>query len=166
MNNKWCWKRLRLAVPRLHKPALSGLLVVVGTVCSVPARADVPAWMRSAASTPIVKYSDDTDAVLLYDETTIVVKDSGDVSSVHRQVYRILRPAGRDRGVVDVFFDKDTRLLSLKAWCLPAGGGKEYEVKEKDALETQVSEDSLFSDTRRKILRIPAAEPGAVVAFE
>jgi len=133
---------------------------------AAPARADAPAWMRSAASNPIPKYSDDTNAVLLYDETTIVVKDAGEVHSIHRRVYRILRPAGRDRGLFDVFFDKDTKILSMKAWSLPVGGGKEYEVKEKDAIETQITDGELFSDTRHRILRIPAAEQGATVAYE
>jgi len=80
--------------------------------------------------------------------------------------YRILRSSGRDRGVFDVSFNKDTKILSMKAWSLPAGGGKEYEVKEKDAVETQLTEGELYSDTRRRILRIPASEPGATVAYE
>src|ERR1035437_4876982 len=91
-----------------------------------PARADVPAWMRTAASNPIPTYSDGTKTVLLYDETTIVVKDAREVHSIHRRVYRILRPAGRDRGLFDVSFDKDTKILNMKAWSLPAGGGKEF----------------------------------------
>lgn len=131
-----------------------------------PARADVPAWMRTAASNPIPKYSDGTKTVLLYDETTIVVKDAGEVHSIHRRVYRILRPAGRDRGLFDVSFDKDTKILNMKAWSLPAGGGKEFEVKEKDAVETQITEGELYSDMRHRILRIPAAEPGTTVAYE
>jgi hypothetical protein len=133
---------------------------------AAPARGDVPDWLSSAASAPIPKYSDETQAVLLYDETKIVVKDAGEVHAIHRRVYRILHPAGRDRGVFDIAFDKDTKVLSMRAWCLPAGGGKEYEVKEKDAVETQLTEEALFSDTRHRILRIPASEPGATIAYE
>lgn len=141
-------------------------MAVLAILVPSPARADVPAWLRTAASNPIPKYSDETQAVLLYDETTIVVKDAGDIHSIHRRVYRILRPGGRDRGVFAVSFDKDTKVLNMKAWCLPAGGGKEYEVKEKDAVETQLTESDLYSDTRHRILSIPASEPGATVAYE
>ena len=141
-------------------------MAILVILVPAPARGDVPAWLRSAASSPIPKYSDETQAVLLYDETTIVVKDAGEVHAIHRRVYRILHPGGRDRGVFDVSFDKDTKVLNMKAWCLPAGGGKEYEVKEKDAVETQLTEGELFSDTRHRILRIPATEPGATVAYE
>ncbi len=54
----------------------------------------------------------------------------------------------------------------MKAWSLPAGGGKEFEIKEKDAVEAQITDGELFSDTRHRILRIPASEPGATVAYE
>jgi hypothetical protein len=142
------------------------LLAAVAFLTSAPARADVRPWLRSAASASIPKYPDDTQAVLLYDETTVVVKDAGEVHAIHRRVYRILRPGGRGRGVFDVPFDKDTKILNMKAWSLPAGGGKEYEIKEKDAVETQLTEGELYSDTRHRILSIPAAEPGATVAYE
>jgi len=141
-------------------------VAVVALMWSAPARADVPAWMRSVASNPLPKYSAETNAVLLYDETTIAVKDAGEVHSIHRRVYRILRPSGRDRGVFNVSFDKETKVISMRAWSLPANGGKEFEVKEKDAVETQLTEGDLYSDTRHRILRIPAADPGATVAYE
>ena len=94
------------------------------------------------------------------------MKDAGEVHSIHRRVYRILRPSGRDRGVFNVSFDKETKVISMRAWSLPANGGTEFEVKEKDAVETQLTEGDLYSDTRHRILRIPAADPGATVAYE
>src|SRR5882762_9420937 len=166
MNNKSCL-RLRLTKGvRIRELGAFAALAALALAWPVPASADVPAWMRSAASNPLPKYSAETNAVLLYDETTIAVKDAGEVHSIHRRVYRILRPGGRDRGVFDVSFDKDTKVVSMRAWSLPANGGKEFEVKEKDAVETQVTEGELYSDTRHRILRIPAADPGATVAYE
>lgn len=141
---------------------LAAALVLV----AAPARAEIPAWLSTAAATSLPKYSDNTQAVLLYDETRIVVKDANEVHSIHRRVYRILHPSGRDRGVFDVPFDKDTKIFSMRGWCLPAGGGKEYEVKEKDAADTQITEGELYSDLHHRILRIPAAEPGATIAYE
>jgi len=165
MNNKWCSKAPDSSI-RIRGFSRLVALAAFAILAAVPARADVPPWIRAAASNPIAKYSDETDAVRLYDETTIVVKDAGEVHSIHRRVYRILRPSGRDRGMFDVAFDKDTKIISMKAWCLPAAGGKEYEVKEKDAIETQLTEGELFSDTRHRVLRIPAAEPNATIAYE
>ena len=165
MTNKSCSK-FPDSVMWFRKLAFLALMAVMPILAPTSAHADVPAWLRSAASSSIPKYSDETQAVLLYDETTIVVKDAGEVRAIHRRVYRILHPGGRDRGVFDVPFDKDTKVLNMKAWCLPSGGGKEYEVKEKDAVETQLTEGELFSDTRHRILRIPASEPGATVGYE
>jgi hypothetical protein len=162
MNNKWFWK----APGRIKSFGFIAALCATSFGASAPARADSPAWMHAAASAPVQKYSDDTKAVLLYDETTIIVKDAGEVRSIRRRVYRILRSAGRDRGTFDVFFDKDTKILGMKAWSYPAGGGKEYEIKDKDAVETQLTEGELYSDTRHRILRIPAADPGAVIGYE
>ena len=99
MNNKSC-SRVRLTKGNRTRDLVAFTAVaVVALVWSAPARADVPAWMRSVASNPLPKYSAETNAVLLYDETTIAVKDAGEVHSIHRRVYRILRPSGRDRGV-------------------------------------------------------------------
>src|SRR5579863_405438 len=165
MNNK-SYSRPRNSVTRASKFALLLPTAALVFLVAAPARAEVPPWLRSAASSAVPKYADETQAVLLYDETTIVVKDAGEIHAIHRRVYRILRPAGRDRGVFDVPFDKDTKILNMRAWSLPAGGGKEYEVKEKDAVETQLTEGDLYSDTRHRILRIPASEPGATVAYE
>jgi transglutaminase-like putative cysteine protease len=162
MNNRLFWKVIDAVVRTGGCAALAALCLFLST----PARADVPAWMRTAASNPLPKYSDDTKAVLLYDETTIVVKDAGEIHSIHRRVYRILRTAGRDRGLIDVSFDKDSKIISMKAWTLPAGGGKEYEVKEKDAVETQMIDGELYTDTRLRRLRIPAADPGSTIAYE
>jgi hypothetical protein len=164
MNNKSCSKFPDSVIRVCRLAAM--VTVAAAFLVPAPARADVPPWLRSAASSPIPTYPDETQAVLLYDETTVVVKDAGEVHAIHRRVYRILRSGGRDRGVFDVSFDKDTKILNMKAWSLPAGGGKEYEVKEKDAVETQLTEGDLYSDTRHRILRIPASEPGATVAYE
>lgn len=163
MNNKSYSKfPSEAARARLSAWWLAAILALV----AAPARAEIPAWLSTAAATSIPKYSDNTQAVLLYDETRIVVKDANEVHSIHRRVYRILHPGGRDRGVFDVPFDKDTKIFNMRGWCLPASGGKEYEVKEKDAADTQITEGELYSDLRHRILRIPAAEPGATIAYE
>jgi len=47
--------------------------------------------------------------------------------------------------------------------------GKDYEVKEKDSIETSlpgVANGELVSDLRAKLLEIPAAEPGNIVGYE
>ncbi|MGC2732049.1 MAG: DUF3857 domain-containing protein, partial [Candidatus Sulfotelmatobacter sp.] len=55
---------------------------------------------------------------------------------------------------------------SLHGWCIPAQG-KDYEVKEKDAIESAyVPNFVLASDAKVKILQIPAADVGNIVGYE
>jgi hypothetical protein len=42
----------------------------------------------------------------------------------------------------------------------------EYEVKEKDAIETAAFNETLYEDTRHKVIEIPGAEVGSIVGFE
>ncbi len=121
MNNQWCSK-VRDNRIRFGRIITLGALAALALLAAIPARADVPAWMRSAASNPIPKYSDETNAVLLYDETTIVVKDAGEVHSIHRRVFRILRPSGRSRGVFDVLHSKQGHEDPQHEGMVPARG--------------------------------------------
>ena len=129
------------------------------------ARADVPSWMQAAATQPLPAYPADTDAVLLLDEQVTTVKDSGEIDTVYRRVFKILRTEGKRFGTVSVYFDSETRLTYLKGWAI-AGDGERYEVKEKEAIETSPFADFLYQDTRLKLLVIPAANPGNVIGYE
>lgn len=143
------------------------LLLVLGWILatSLTAHAGAPEWLRAAARMPVPSYPADVDAVMLLDEQITTVTDKGEIKTLYRRAFKILRPQGRDHGDVVVFFDSETKLTFLKGWSIPAQGG-EYEVKEKDAFEVGISDVSLYDDTRRKVLTIPAADPGNVVGYE
>ena len=83
-----------------------------------------------------------------------------------RVAFKILRPEGRGRETVDVFFHPTRKITSLRGWCIPAQG-KDYEVKDKDATESSATEGfEVFSDIKYKQLKIPAPDPGNVVGYE
>ncbi|MBZ5537003.1 MAG: DUF3857 domain-containing protein [Acidobacteriia bacterium] len=128
-------------------------------------RAAAPEWLRTAARESLPNYPKETVAVLLLSEQMTTVRENGEIETLYRRAYKILRPEARERyGTFAVDFDKDTRLSNMKAWCLPATGN-EFEVKEKDAVETGFSEE-LYNDTHHKVLTIPAAVPGNVIGYE
>ena len=82
--------------------------------------------------------------------------------------YKILRPSGRDYGIVAVSFNPHRKITGLRGWCIPAQG-KDYEVKDKEAIEValpKVAGSELISDVKDKLLQIPAADPGNVVGYE
>jgi hypothetical protein len=146
---------------------MKSLRVVLALLAfSGAALAGVPDWFRQAAAEPVPAHSAETEAVVLLDEGRTVVKDSGEIRGYYRIVYKILRPQGREIGNIRLCSDSDTRIGSLKAWSLTAQG-VEYEIKEKDAVETGFEGGGeLFSDMRCKQLVIPGADVGSVIGYE
>ena len=175
MNSKSCFN---LEQPRPASRWLSGaqcsaalvLFYVLATlVCPPVANAgDAPAWMRAMVNAPLPKYDEKTDAVLLYSEEILNVQPNGKIKSTERRVYRILRPNGRRFGKIVTYFDSETRITSIRGWCIPAQG-KDYEVKDKEAQELgldDIENGILMTDQRVKVLQIPAADIGNTVGFE
>jgi hypothetical protein len=147
---------------------MSAGLLAVGLCCIAPlalAADKAPDWMHDAARQTLPAYPPETVAVVLLDECVTTVKENGEIETLYRRAYKILRPEARDEyGGVAVDFDAETKLSYLKAWAIPPTG-PEYQVNEKDALETGWSEE-LYSDKRHKLLQFPAVIPGSVVGFE
>jgi hypothetical protein len=129
---------------------------------------DAPSWMHAQVTVPLPAHDDKTAAVMLYAETILSVEPDRRFKRTERRVYKILRPEGAAYGIVRVDFNARVRITDLHAWCIPTDG-KDYEVKEKDAVESGligVAGGELMTDIRSKLLRIPAAKPGSIVGFE
>src|SRR5580692_6804601 len=141
---------------------LSSIVLLCMALAPGAARAaDAPQWMHALVNVPLPPHDERTDAVLLYYEEILNVQSNGKIKTIERRAYKILRPGGRERGTIYASYDSETRITGLRGWCIPALG-KDYEVKDKDVLETSLSvlNGELASDSRLKILRIPAPDPG------
>lgn len=149
-------------VSRASKLALAVLLSIA---CGPAAQAAVPDWLRSLAQAPLPSYKPETKAVVLLDEETTTVSESGEIHTVYRRAVKILRPNGRGEGTISVHYDSETKLTWLKGWSITASG-QEYEVKEKEAIETNAVGDATYTDNRMKVLMIPGAEVGSVIGYE
>ena len=158
LNNNWIPNPL----PRAISAAL--FLILVALLAPTPAHADAPAWLTAVAHNTYPGVPAETNAVVLYDEQETTVQPNGDIETMYRRAYLILRPDGKQYGMVVVPFDNETKITWMKAWCIPKEG-KNYELKEKDAVEVG-DLDSFYSDNRSKMLEIPAATPGNVVGYE
>ncbi|MGB8013584.1 MAG: DUF3857 and transglutaminase domain-containing protein [Terriglobales bacterium] len=142
-------------------------------VCSVTlvaraaASGDAPQWMHALAGVPLPAHEEKTDAVLLYSETNVTVLSQDRIKKHVREAYKILRPEGREHGIVGIDFSPSKKITSLHGWCIPAQG-KDYEVKEKDAIDVAAPAEGgyLFEDTKYRVLRIPAPDPGNIVGYE
>jgi hypothetical protein len=171
MRNKSYCSRERRALPTSWKiaRALVGIAAsMLAWVSPAVAGGDAPQWMHSLVNAPLPAHDDKTDAVLLFSEKTVTVLSVDKIKKTVRVAYKILRPGGRDYGVVAVSFNPHQKITSLHGWCIPAQG-KDYEVKDKDALEVslpKVEGSELVSDVKDKLLRIPAPDPGNIVGYE
>jgi predicted transglutaminase-like cysteine proteinase len=135
---------------------------------SLPAMAgDAPSWMKSLVNAPVPAHDEKTDAVLMYSETVVNVIAIDKIKTTVREAYKILRPGGRNRGVVQVNLSSTTKVNGLHGWSIPAQG-KDYEVKDKDSVEVAHNIDGgeLLDDAKVRLLRIPASEPGNIVGYE
>ncbi|MGA3106369.1 MAG: DUF3857 domain-containing protein [Terriglobales bacterium] len=148
-------------------PVIWVILCVAFMVPAAAANSDAPQWMHSLVGAPLPSYDEKTDAVLLFSDTNVTVLSADKVRTHVRQAYKILRPAGRERGIVEVYFNPNRKITSLHAWCIPAQG-KDYEVKDKEAVDYASPADGgeLVDDLKRRIMHIPAPDPGNIVGYE
>jgi hypothetical protein len=148
---------------------LFSLCVAACVLACVPqalAGGDAPQWMHALVNAPLPAYDEKTDAVLLYSETNVTVISADKIRTQVREAYKILRPNGRDHGKVAVYFNPERKIKSLHGWCIPAQG-KDYEVKDKDAIEVAyLQTGELMSDAKLRVLSIPAPDPGNIVGYE
>jgi hypothetical protein len=151
------------------RPRIITVLAVLAVSIAAPGvRADAPAWMRALVNLPVPAHDEKTDAVVLYSETIVSVQSTDKIKTTVREAYKILRPEGADHGIVSVAFNPNRKVTMLRGWCIPAQG-KNYEVKEKDAVEVSIPKitgSELISDVRDKAIQIPAAVPGNIVGYE
>jgi Domain of Unknown Function with PDB structure (DUF3857)/Transglutaminase-like superfamily len=161
-------QRRRSAVSDMR---LASIIVAVICLLCIPrtaAGADAPTWMHSLTSVPVPPHSNRADAVLLYSETNVTVFSADKIKTRVREAYKILRPGGRGLGTLHIYFDSHTKITSVRGWCIPAQG-RDYQVTEKDAIDLApmaVRGYELVYDTKVRMVRIPAPDPGNIVGYE
>jgi hypothetical protein len=171
MRNKSSCNRVRRALATKRKIARVLLGIVAGLLVFVrPAAAggDAPQWLHALVNAPLPAHDEKTDAVLLYSAKTVTVVSSDKIKKTVRVAYKILRPGGREYGIVAVSFNLHQKITSLHGWCIPAQG-RDYEVKDKEAVEVslpKIEGSELITDVKAKLLRIPASDPGNVIGWE
>ena len=121
MRNKSSCNRVRRAPATNRKIARFLMAVAVGLLAFVPLAAaggDAPQWMHALVSAPLPAHDEKTDAVLLYSEKNITVLSADKIKKTVHVAYKILRPGGRDYGIVAVSFNLHQKITSLHGWCI------------------------------------------------
>jgi hypothetical protein len=148
--------------------SLAVVFFVLAVAGSANAGDAAPSWLHALVSVPLPAHDEKTDAVLLYSEDTLTVVSSDKVKEHVRVAYRILRPNGRDYGIVGVPINPHKKVTSLHGWSIPQQGA-DFEVKDKDSAEVSpsgIANSELMTDVKYKVLEIPAREPGNVIGYE
>jgi transglutaminase-like putative cysteine protease len=148
------------------KKGISAIFLLVAIVLVSPgARAGVPDWLHAAAQQPAKHYADDVNAVVLLDDQETTIRDTGEIVTLRRIAYRILRPEGKTVAGFGLGFDAETKINYLRGWSITVKG-QEYEAKDKDAFERSATTYEVYSDVKERILIVPGADVGTVVGFE
>jgi transglutaminase-like putative cysteine protease len=130
------------------------------------AKDSVPDWVRTAAAQKLPTYPPDTNIVWLLDDTTYTVAPDGTAIEHNRSVLKILRPQGRDEGIVYLPFDKDSPVVSMHVWSI-GPDGREYQVPDKEIVELgHPGGGILYEDIRYKAAKPPGRDPGGIIACE
>jgi len=147
---------------------LAGLVSVVAMAAGPAWGADhVPDWVKEAAAQTLPHYSESTRAVVLLDDRTYTVDAKGQAVEHVRHVVKILRPQGREYAYPIVWFDKDSKVLSMHVWSIDPSG-HEYAMKDNEIVEFSPPGDGgvLYSDEKAKVAEPPGRDPGGIVAYE
>jgi hypothetical protein len=126
-----------------------------------------PQWGLDAAKTPTPDYAKNARSVILYEEYVEAIDDRGRATERERQVIRILEPQGRDDSYCHVDYDVEEKINYFREWTI---GADEKTFQAKDTDIADVGEDSgdpaLLATRKIRVVRPPAADPGAVVICE
>ena len=143
---------------------MSGPVAWAGGIFGSPA--PMPDWVREAAKQTLPSYPKTTKAVVLLNEVTYTVGANGQAVEHVRRVVKILRPQGRDYGYPVVYFDKDSKVLSMHVWSIDAAG-HEYSLKDNEIMEIgHPGDGEMYNDARAKVADPPGRDPGGIIAYE
>ncbi len=125
-----------------------------------------PDWVAAAAHAPAPVVAPTAKAVILDEEETLTVGADGKAVKHVRRVLRILRQSGRSYASVVIPVNQDEKLRFVHVWSI-AADGHPYSLRDNEFVEVGNDEYGiLYNDLRLHIARAPAADPGAVIAYE
>lgn len=144
-------------------------VTLVGAVAAVPVYAgnSVPDWVRTAAAQTLGSIPQSAKAVVLLEDETYTVASDGKATLHVREVIKILRPQGRDDALPVVWYDKDSKILSMHVWSIDPAG-HQYALKDTEIIDIGEPGEGgeLYSDARARAAAPPGRDPGGVIAFE
>ena len=144
-------------------------LLVLALICGAGATAladDAPSWLQRAATMQTPTYDKKVNAVVLVDESTVTIDESGQVTTVNNYAVRILNRDGRGEAIARVDYDGGSeKVKDLHAWLIKSSGPtKSYG---KDQTLEQTDPNDVYNEWHRRLISASDdVESGAVFGFQ
>jgi hypothetical protein len=123
-----------------------------------------PDWVKEAANQSVPEYSPKVTSVVLLQEESVAVDDSGKHVMRERGVAKILRPGGEIISASRTYNSKSGKIRDFQGWLIdPSGKATPYE---KDRIVDLAAMEGLYEELRIKVLKCGNTPPGSVFAWE
>jgi Domain of Unknown Function with PDB structure (DUF3857)/Transglutaminase-like superfamily len=146
---------------------LAGVTLLASAHPLLAKPASVPDWVKAAVQQCPATFPERAKAAVLLDETTYTVGANGQAVEHVRRVIKILRPQGRREGYPAVWYDKDSKVLSMHVWSIDPAG-HEYALKDNEIVDYSPPGEGgeLYDDVKARVADPPGRDPGGIVAYE
>src|SRR5262245_9223480 len=150
---------------RLCLVSVLGLLILTTTVAAAPAD-DMPSWLQQAVEIKAPAYEKDVPAVVLVDDSQIIIGSDGKQNESYNYAVRILRREGRGYAVGDVsYLPNISKVKDFRAWLIRPGGVIKRYGKD-DTMDVAGDLNDVYNEYRlKKISASDEADTGAVFAY-
>lgn len=150
---------------RLCLVSVLGLLILTTTVAAAPAD-DMPSWLQQAVEIKAPLYEKDVPAVVLVDDSQIIIGSDGKQNESYNYAVRILRREGRGYAVGDVnYLPNISKVKDFRAWLIRPGGVIKRYGKD-DTMDVAGDLNDVYNEYRiKKISASDEADTGAVFAY-
>jgi hypothetical protein len=129
---------------------------------------DAPAWLRQAAAAKTPDYDKDVPAVVVNDESSIMVGEDGRVTTVTTNAIRILTRAGIKRAIAEQPYETDSggKVVEMRAWIIrPDGSVKKF--GKDDTIDRIADSENLYDESRVKMIDATRdVEVGSVFGYQ
>ena len=142
-----------------------GLLVLATPVAAAPAD-DTPPWLQQAVEIKAPPYDKDVTAVVLVDESQMIIGSDGKQNETYNYAVRILRREGRGYAVGEVsYLPNISKVKDFRAWLIRPGGVIKRYGKD-DTMDVAGDLNDVYNEYRvKKISGSDEADTGAVFAY-
>ena len=141
-------------------------LLVLATPVAAAAGDDTPSWVQQAAQIKTPPYDKDVQAVVLVDESQMIIASDGKQNESYNYAVRILRREGRGYAVGQVsYLPNISKVKDFRAWLIrPDGATKRY--GKDETMDVAGDLNDVYNEYRvKKIGASDDADTGAVFAY-